>query len=296
MRYVTAAAFRRALEARLLQQQQTGMSLVRLRKMVVFDRFLARLLTVEPTGWALKGALALDFRFHPRARTTMDMDLAHRAAEAHVTDILRRAQTVELEDYFTFAVTRTGAQEEGVEASVQYEVRAELAGREFEIVTIHVGVSDRLLWTPIPLRAPPLLGFASIPPVIVPALELEQHVAEKVHAYTRVYGPGRIPSTRPKDLVDIALIREAGDLSARRLRRALEATFAHRATHELPPTLPKPPASWSTSYRRLARDVGLEPGLDHGYASAAAFINPVLDGSARGRWNSQRGAWGVRRR
>ena len=44
MRYKTAVAFRRALEERLRQQSlEGGQPLARLRKMVAFDRFLARL-------------------------------------------------------------------------------------------------------------------------------------------------------------------------------------------------------------------------------------------------------------
>ena len=59
MSYQTGQAFRRALEARLLNQSiQGAVSLVRLRKLVAFDRFLARLLAVRPDGWMLKGGLA----------------------------------------------------------------------------------------------------------------------------------------------------------------------------------------------------------------------------------------------
>ena len=44
MTYNTGAIFRRALEDRLrMQSLQTGAPLVRLRKLVVFDRFLIRL-------------------------------------------------------------------------------------------------------------------------------------------------------------------------------------------------------------------------------------------------------------
>ncbi len=77
MRYASAGAFRRALETRLAAQaRETGRSLVRLRKEVAFDRFLARMFAVAPDGWVLKGALALDYRFGDRARTTKDIDLA----------------------------------------------------------------------------------------------------------------------------------------------------------------------------------------------------------------------------
>lgn len=60
MRYTTATAFRTALEQRLLvQAEQTGVSLVLLRKLVTFERLLARLMIVAPDRWILKGAVAL---------------------------------------------------------------------------------------------------------------------------------------------------------------------------------------------------------------------------------------------
>jgi hypothetical protein len=63
MRYKTASAFRTALEEHLAREARTrGVSLVRLRKMVVFDRLLARLNVAAAGRRVLKGALALDFR------------------------------------------------------------------------------------------------------------------------------------------------------------------------------------------------------------------------------------------
>lgn len=60
MRYETSASFRRALEERLRQHSQaSAMPLARLRKMVAFERFLARLVTAQPDSWVLKGRLAL---------------------------------------------------------------------------------------------------------------------------------------------------------------------------------------------------------------------------------------------
>ena len=51
MRYQTATAFRRALEERLRQESlEAGQPLTRLRKMVAFDRFLARLGKKGPEG------------------------------------------------------------------------------------------------------------------------------------------------------------------------------------------------------------------------------------------------------
>lgn len=77
MRYASANAFRTALETRLCTQaQETGLPLVRLRKAVVFDWILARLLIAAEGRWILKGGLALDYRFGSRTRTTKDDDWA----------------------------------------------------------------------------------------------------------------------------------------------------------------------------------------------------------------------------
>jgi hypothetical protein len=56
MKYPNGAAFRRALEDRLQQQSLRAHSpLVRLRKLVAFDRLLARLVADSPETWLLKG-------------------------------------------------------------------------------------------------------------------------------------------------------------------------------------------------------------------------------------------------
>jgi hypothetical protein len=74
MKYKSGAAFRQALEQHLLDRsRQSGSSLVRLRKAVVFDRLLARLALAAPRRWVLKGALALDFRLGARTSSLSDL-------------------------------------------------------------------------------------------------------------------------------------------------------------------------------------------------------------------------------
>lgn len=76
MKYGSGAAFRRALEDRLRKQSfHSGVPLTRMRKMIAFDRFLARLLREKPEEWVVKGGLALQLRLGERARTTKDIDL-----------------------------------------------------------------------------------------------------------------------------------------------------------------------------------------------------------------------------
>ena len=92
MRYSTAAASRRALEERLKTRVDGDPARIgRDRKRVVFDRLLARLALVAPGTWVLKGGFALDLRLGEAARTTRDIDVAWRAGEEQVLDVLVEA-------------------------------------------------------------------------------------------------------------------------------------------------------------------------------------------------------------
>ncbi|MGH2558964.1 MAG: nucleotidyl transferase AbiEii/AbiGii toxin family protein [Thermomicrobiales bacterium] len=277
MRYATANAFRAALEHRLntLSRQQVR-SLGHLRKLVVYDRLLSRLLVVSPERWIIKGGL----------------DLTRQDSEEAASVDLIAAQSLDLGDFFTFEIERTGEMvPELAGAAVRYHVTAGLDGRRFEEAIVDIGFGDRLVGTPDRLRGPDLFHFAGFEPIEIPALPLEQHAAEKVHAYVRTYGQRE--NTRVKDLIDLVLISSAADFEARRLRHALDVTFTTRGTHPIPPALPSPPSTWATAYRRLATEVGLNPDVASGYRVAADFLDPILSGtvSLDARWDSLADTW-----
>jgi hypothetical protein len=134
MRYETAEAFRTALEQRLKSEAEaSGIALIRLRKRVAFERFLARLAASEPSGWVLKGAFALELRLGLRTRTTKDIDLGRADGEEAAIEHLSAATGVDLGDFFDFEVRRTPALDAAASFhAVRYTVRADLAGRRFE--------------------------------------------------------------------------------------------------------------------------------------------------------------------
>lgn len=123
-------------------------------------------------------------------------------------------------------------------------------------------------------------------------MPLEQHVAEKVHAYTRTYGADEA-STRVKDLIDLAMMASSFYFLAGRLHHALQATFDARASHPMPAGLPPPPREWRTPYRRMAGEVGLDPDLAVGHEQARAFLDPVLAQTVADdtRWDPAQQAW-----
>lgn len=294
MKYASAAAFRQALETRLgSASRASGGSLVRLRKGVVFDRLLARLLATNTERWVLKGGLALDFRLGALARTTKDMDLSGPPSEDAATEAMIAAQAIELGDHFSFQIERTARLDQLVDGSaVRYRATASLAGRLFDQVPVDVGFDPRGPFEPDWIQGPDLLAFAGIPAFFVAVLPLEIHVAEKLHAYTRRYADGRQASTRVKDLVDLALIATESRLDAARLHAAIAETFGRRGAHGVPDLVPPPPAEWRTPYRRMATEIDLDPNLDSGYQCAGRFLDPVLSGEVRSAaWDPRARHW-----
>jgi hypothetical protein len=167
------------------------------------------------------------------------------------------AQSTDLGDYFQFAIQRTEALDNQLEgAAVRYRVDASLAGRHFEYVVVDIGFGDPFTRTPDLLSGTGLLEFADVHSPQVPTIPLTQHVAEKVHAYTRTNGQVGRPSTRVKDLVDLVLICKYERFMAAELWRALKTTFGTREAHSLPQTLPLPPADWLVlmrSWQKMSR-------------------------------------------
>lgn len=292
MKYRDAAALRQALEQRLKTRAAgDGARLARDRKRVAFERLLARLAATAPGRWLLKGGFALDLRLAEHARATRDVDIEWQADEEALLDALIEAAEHGAGDFFDFSVERAGTPEDRLGGSHRFRVAASLGGRPFESFPLDVGLRREPEVRAETLTIPNLLAFAGVEPVSVPAIPLERQAAEKLHAYTRTYEGPRL-STRTKDLVDLALIAELSSLDAAALRGEIEATFAARATHPVPPALPLPPDDWRAPFRRLAEAVGIPGDLRAGHGAAAAMLNPVLGGTVeRGWWDPEARRW-----
>ena len=75
------------------------------------------------------------------------------------------------------------------------------------------------------------------------------------------------------------------NIDARRLRFALEQTFAHRKTHPLPASVPAPLETWRIPYTAMAREDELSwLTLDDVAHAAQTFLNPVLAGGLDATW------------
>ena len=148
IRYPTAAAFRHALEHRLLNQARAEPSvpLVRLRKAVAFEALLRRLLSDQPDYWLLKGGFALQLRLGLQTRTTKDIDLVAAGSIDEAERYLRDAAERDLSDFFTFEVGAGTTELMGApEGGRRIPVRAVLAGRRFEEFHVDLGCGDPIV-------------------------------------------------------------------------------------------------------------------------------------------------------
>ena len=181
MTYESGASFRRALEDRLrVISLQTGVPLLRLRKMVIFDRFLARLVQHQPDAWVIKGGLALQLRLGNRARTTKDIDVLLTAPCPDLHQALVRAALLDLGDWFQFEVERPATELPiGALGEARFHVQGLIDGRRFETFHVDIGWGDPLVEPVENLATPALLAFADIPPTQVPCYPLTQQIAEK---------------------------------------------------------------------------------------------------------------------
>ncbi len=281
-KYASATAFRVALEDRLKRlAQEENIDLQRVRRQAAFDRLLCRLFKEPESPWLLKGGYAMELRLKT-ARTTRDMDLALKqlpmptrdwdANASTVLEALREVGQLDLEDFFTFifgdAVQDLDAAPYG---GARFPVDTRLAGRSFVKFHLDVSTGDVLREPYESLSGRDWLGFAGVASTGFRAVSPEEQFAEKLHAYTlpRV---GR-ENTRVKDLVDLVLLIERTTMNAARLPKAIRETFQRRKTHEIPPALASPPASWSKPFAEMAVECGLAPNMEGQFEVVAKFFS-----------------------
>jgi len=291
MKYKSGRAFRQALEVRLKNMSfESGQSLVWLRKIIAFDRFLARLLDSQPNKWILKGGFALQLRLREKARTTKDIDVLTFIKQKDVYAALREAGNLDLKDWFQFEASANIQKSTEDMGGTRYQIQALLDGRVFEKFHIDVGIGDPILEAVEYLQTPDLLTFADIAPAGVPCYPITQQVAEKLHAYTRPYPTGA--STRVKDFVDILILADLEKLDGKKLLQAIQSTFQTRGTHPLPKRLPEPPKDWVPPFRRMSKQIDLGyHSLQEAFKIVQAFLNPVLDMQSLDTWYPSSKEW-----
>ena len=297
-KYATPAAFKAALNHHLRAVAGPVVGIARRRQLLVFDRYLARLVRVFGDTAILKGGLVLELRLE-RARTTQDIDLRLVGPPEGLLSRLQEAGQLDLGDFMSFEIRADARHPDIAGPGVRYEgqrFRAEcrLAGMLYgQPFGVDVAFGDPILGEPELISGDDFLAFAGIASPELRVYPVETHLAEKLHAYTL---PRPSPNTRLKDLPDLALLGQVGPRDARLLRAALAQTFEFRATHPIPARLPDPPMAWREPYEAMVEEDALPwATLGEVTAAARAFLDPVLVArSTAGRWDPGMWTWTVR--
>lgn len=279
--YANAAAFRQALEVRIRKvAEDRAVQIQGLRLKVAIERLLARLFLEPDPPWLLKGGFAMELRFRPKARSTRDLDLtlSEEARQGHIAgqlvavhEALMLAAGRPLGDYFEFIIPPARSELAAAPGGGGvFGVTARVAGREFARFHLDIGFGDPVLGAPDRLVGDDLLAFAGIAPPVALAIPVSQHFAEKIHAYTFQWTDRE--NTRSRDLVDMVLLIERGNLSVGAVWCALVATFARRNGQAIPQELPPPPRAWTAEFPAMAMEAGISPrGIDEAFLILCKF-------------------------
>jgi hypothetical protein len=267
--------------------------MARLRQVLLFDRFLARVFHQFGDRAIAKGGVVLELRLE-RARTTRDLDIRLVGPTDTVHAELQRAGRVDLGDFLHFEIEpdRDHPKIEGegmIYAGLRFRVQGQIAGKGYGMpFGLDVGFGDIMTEQPETILGTDFFGFVGAAPARHRVYPRTVHVAEKLHAYTL---PRSRENSRVKDLPDLALLAQIGPLEMVSLRKALEATFNFRKTHALPASVPKPPANWVRIYDRTVVDNDLAwRTLAELVVAVRAFLDPVLAGND-GRWDPATWRW-----
>ncbi|MGA3031440.1 MAG: nucleotidyl transferase AbiEii/AbiGii toxin family protein [Candidatus Limnocylindrales bacterium] len=290
--YGSPTAFRRALTDRLKAQAETSRwTLPQLQRQMSYDRLLERLYLVDE-GWIVKGATALLAR-DIGVRATIDIDLYRKSAREVAEADLREAATKDIGDWFRFEIGPPRPLGDSG-AGVRYPFTAHVGTTVW--ASFHVDlVGTGIRMTGEPEDVPPLAR------VVMPDVEqhgyrvypLVDHIADKVCAMLEHHGSMGVPSTRYKDLVDLVAIVLVASVHAKPQTTALTSE-ADRRSLRLPHSFVVPDRGlWEPGYAAEAGRslLSIAGTLDEALAVVGPFLDPLLGGSAAGKWDSRRLRW-----
>jgi hypothetical protein len=188
--------------------------------------------------------------------------------------MLQEAVATRFDDYFEFLVGEAREDLDGAPGGgSRYPVQARMDGRDFAHFHVDVGIGDEVLEPLDIVTGEDWLGFGGVAPPSFPVISAEQQFAEKLHAYTLPRGE-RV-NTRTKDLIDMVLLIGGGKLDKGKTAVAVRATFAKRATHDVPKQFDPPPREWEPVFDALAKECDLAVKLLEGFEVVREFTRTL---------------------
>jgi len=244
------------------------------------QRLIARLATAFPDQWVLKGGHAMLARLPDVARTTRDIDgaLAATSRDTAIAELEQAAKTApEDPDFLEFELVKSRPGHVEDLASLSFQAR--FGGKVHGNVKLDVQVvRDRQeLGELVPLGRrvdPPKQGGW---PERVRVIPVADHMAEKLVALYSVHN-GR-PSSRERDVVDLALLARYAPPAPGALEPALDRALSRPTVPSVTVELPSRfvvPDRFRQAFERDAQGLSWEKSMQE----IAAVTDPALQGHA----------------
>lgn len=239
--------------------------------------------------FSLKGGTLLQHKLGLVSRATKDLDGIVRG---DINDFLEQMDAFLGEEWGPISFSRSEVEE--------IRVRAKLVNpRKFDLVLSLKGET----WRKVAVEISPDEGDAASSQEIVPAPPLDRfglpnvdgivgmsmsyQIAQKIHAATDPHDPPEYVNNRPRDIVDLLLLKElceqTGSPSLVEIRLACEDIFSVRSQEAI--ALGRKPRSWppsahcyphwATDYRYAAASCGIEVPLADAVDAINAWIGTI---------------------
>lgn len=295
VRYATPQAMRDAViaHAKSTTAARPQASVDQLLRQFADARLLARLFVLAPENWMLKGATGLVVRL-PSARHSLDVDLwGARDDLAEAEEEVGQAAALDLGDHIDLDLGDWRRYPDGKRPLARTSVACRIGRRP---LVPPFGL-DVVVGPPPPLpsdNAPPFEPFR-IPDLPQPPLlrlyPISCSVAEKLAATMTLHHG--FPSSRFRDLVDIATIALTQRVAARDLHIAISHELREQGLTTPPGFAVPNPDAWQAGYTKQAQRLPhLEGiGFEDAVALVKAFLDPALGGRRGGWWRPERRAW-----
>lgn len=261
-----------------------------LQRQYAYDQLIERLYRIDDK-WVVKGATALLAR-RISVRHTIDIDLYRTGAINEVERLLREASTLDIGDWMHFEVGASVRIQASGAQGVRTRIRSFIGSKAW--ATFQAGlVADGVLMSAEPDVVLPLtsVNIGNQMRTEWKAYPLVDHIADKICAILERHGG--VSSTRYKDLVDLVAIIQRSEVLAKPQIIALSKE-AERRDLALPREFDVPDHElWRIGYQAESRrTVGLSASrLDEALALVSPFIDPLLVGTATGRWEPRALSW-----
>ncbi len=230
-------------------------------------------------SYQIKGGVALELRYPGKVRATGDLDVGMPEGRRARLDVFARALGAGF-DAFAFRLKEPVFVMERAD-TIRTQVVISYRGRGHQTLEVDLGPADAPAVDEVALTMDVLGRLGIAIPKTLRCISLPAQIAQKVHAATQPAIVADPTQDRARDIVDILMLDVLEVFDYAEIRRIAQATFAQRATHDWPPSVPDYPASWRSTLERLAGDVGLPYRTATEVITAfARFIGRLLEAEA----------------